>query len=76
MIQNVNLWMVQPQENYKLKMTKMDLVRQQEDWIHRMIHQEMIANCHLSSPFSTKIAKNGTLKIFSALCVCVACIVY
>lgn len=72
---NVNLWMVQPQANYKLKMTKMGLVLQQEDWIHRMIHREMTANCHLSSPFSTKIAKNGTLKIFFGLCACVACII-
>lgn len=31
MSRNVNLWMVQPQANYKLKMTKMDLVQQQED---------------------------------------------
>ena len=60
MSRNVNLWMVQPQANYKLKMTKMDLVLQQEDWIHRMIHREMTANCHFSSPISTKITKNGT----------------
>lgn len=72
MSRNVNLWMVQPQAKYKLKMTKMDLVLQQEDWIHRMIHREMTANCHFSSPFSTKIIKNGTQKILFGLCACVA----
>lgn len=75
MSRNVNLWMVQPQANYKVKMTKMDLVLQQEDWIHRMIHREMTADCHLSSPFLTKIAKSETLMTFFGLCACVACII-
>uniref|UniRef100_A0A0A9CIY0 Uncharacterized protein n=1 Tax=Arundo donax TaxID=35708 RepID=A0A0A9CIY0_ARUDO len=57
MSRNVNLWMVQPQANYKLKKTKMDLVLQQKDWIYRMINQKMTGNCHLSNPFSIKIAR-------------------